>query len=314
MKVLVYLPALDEEDNVHQVISALPKVLPDIDTAEYLVVNDGSTDRTAAIASESGAVVISHHHTRGVGAAFQTAVKYAIEAKADILVSIDADGQFDPEEMPALVTQIIHNHADMVTGNRFHDGKPANMSAVKYMGNKIIACIISWISGTEFTDVSCGYRAYAREALYHLTLFGSFTYTHEAILKLLFKGLRVVEIPIFVRYDTERKSRVAGNVLRYAYQASKIIFRIFIDYHPMRIFGTMGVINILVGAVFVFYMLAHYFIVGSFSPYKSYGFIGLGFALFGMLVFLVGFVADMINRSRKIQDEILYEIMKSKYQ
>lgn len=313
MKLIIYMPTLNEEENIYKVLVKLPRELPSIDCIQYLVVDDGSTDRTAAIAREYGASVVSHGRNRGVGAAFQTAVQFALENDADILVGIDADGQFDCEEIKAIIEPIVMGRANLVTGNRFSTGMPKNMSRVKYWGNKVVANLVSNISGQKFMDVSCGFRAFGREALLRLNIFGNFTYTHETILNLVFQGMRVVEMPIWVTYHPGRKSRVARSILAYAVQTSKIILRVLLDYRPMRVFGTMGAVCIVIGTFFTLFLMGHYVLTQTFTPYKNLGFIGLGFIVFGMLVLVIALVADMLNRHRQSLDRIMYELRKSNY-
>lgn len=313
MKLIIYLPTLNEAEHIEKVLSSLPRQLDRVDEIEYLVVDDGSTDTTAALARRCGAQVVSHGHNRGVGAAFQTAVQYALEHQADILVGIDADGQFDSREIPALIRPILENEAQMVIGNRFSSGMPRHMPRVKYWGNQVVAGLISSISQQNFSDVSCGFRAFSREALFRLNIFAQFTYTHETILSMAYQGQRVVEHPISVTYHPGRKSRVAGSILAYAVQTSKIILRVMLDYRPMRVFGTIGAGFIFIGALFELFLMIHYFSTHTFTPYKNFGFIGLGFVIFGMLVLLIALVADMLNRVRLNQDKILYEIKKSRH-
>jgi glycosyltransferase involved in cell wall biosynthesis len=314
MKLIIYMPAYNEEENIQKAIDGLPVALSGIDTIEKLVIDDGSADKTAELARTANALVISHEKNRGVGAAFHSAVQFALENDADILVGIDADGQFDPLEIPGLIAPILSNRADMVIGNRFIQGIPENMPPLKYWGNNRISKLISTICHQDFQDVSCGYRAYNREALLRLNLFAEFTYTHETILSLIYQGLRVMDHPIRVKYYPERKSRVANSIVNYAMQTSKIILRVVLDYRPLRVFGTLGVVLMLIGVVFELFLFGYYAITQSFSPYKSAGFIGLGFIIFGMLVLLIALIADMLNRLRINQDKILYQIKKSRYE
>ena len=123
----------------------------------------------------------------------------------------------------------------------------------------------------------------------------------------------MTEQPIKVRYDPERKSRVARSLFWYAVQTSKIIFRVLLDYKPLMVFGGFGGAMVAIGIGFELFLFGHYIIVGSFSPYKSAGFIWLGFIIFGMLVLLIALVADMLNRMRINQDQVLYEIKKNRY-
>jgi glycosyltransferase involved in cell wall biosynthesis len=313
MNLLIYMPALNEEEGIGDVIRDLPKNINGIDRINVLVVDDGSTDDTARIAKASGASVVSHNVNKGVGSAFQSAVDYALENDTDILVSIDADRQFNSKQIPDIIQPILQNKADMITGNRFSEGMPENMPKTKYWGNKQMSRLISIISGQKFMDVSCGFRAYSREALMRLNLFGAFTYTQETILDMVYKGLRVVEFPVDITYFKNRKSRVAGNILNYAFRTSKIILKTLRDYKPMLFFGGMGGVSILIGLVFEIFMFTHYFLTGQFTPYKSFGFIGLGFLIFGLLLLIIALLADMFNRVRINQERIIYELKKERH-
>ena len=313
MKLAIYMPALNEEEGIGEVIKSLPKKIEGIEEIKVLVVDDGSKDDTAKIAKESGADVVSHNVNKGVGSAFQSAVTYALEKEIDILVSIDADRQFNSEQIPDIIKPILKNEADMVTGNRFGSGIPENMPKSKYWGNKQMSRLISLISGQKFRDVSCGFRAYNREALMRLNLFGSFTYTQETILDMVYKGLRVVEFPVDVKYFKGRKSRVAGNILKYAINTSSIILKTLRDYKPMVFFGGLGGIAITAGIICEIFLFIHFFSKGTYYPFKTLGFVGLGFLIFGLLFLMLGLLAGMFNRVRMNQEKILYELKKERF-
>ncbi len=313
MKLIIYMPALNEEDGIEIVIKELPKKIDGIDEIDVLVVDDGSTDNTAEIAKQSGANVVSHGINKGVGSAFQSALQYALETRGDILVSIDADRQFNSKQISEIIQPILKNNADMVTGNRFNEGMPENMPKSKYWGNEQMSKLISLISGQKFRDVSCGFRAYSREALMRLNLFGSFTYTQETILDMVYKGLRVVEYPVDVVYFKNRKSRVAGSIIKYALRTSEIIVKTLRDYKPMTFFGGIGGVFFLIGLILEIGLGMYFLIEGSFTPYKFVGFTGFGFLIFGLLLFIVGLLAGMFNRVRVNQERILYELKKQKY-
>ncbi len=313
MNLIIYMPALNEADNIQQVIARLPRKLKGIGTIQYLVIDDGSTDATAEIALANGAQVVRHGRNRGVGAAFHSAVQFALENHADILIGMDADGQFNPADIPAMIEPILKKRADMVMGNRFASGMPEHMPRAKYWGNQKVAQLIHYVSRQKFQDVSCGFRAYSREALFRMNIFAEFTYTHETILSLVFQGLQVEERSIWIKYFPERKSRVAASISNYAVQTSRIILRVMLDYQPLRIFGTLGSICLVIGSGFIIFLMGYFALTGSFTPYKTTGFIGLGFIVFGMLVLLIALIADMLNRVRLNQDKLLYELKKSKY-
>ena len=314
MKLIIYMPALNEEGGISEVIKSLPKKIEGVDEVKILVVDDGSTDSTAKIAKESGADVVTHTVNKGVGRAFQSAVQYALENGGDILVSIDADRQFNSDQIPHIIKPILNKEADMVTGNRFESGIPENMPKSKYWGNEQMSKLISLISGQRFRDVSCGFRAYSREALLRLNLIGAFTYTQESILDMVFKGLRVVEFPVDVIYFKDRKSRVANSVIKYAFRTLNIILSTLRDYKPMVFFGGMGGILLGMGAILEIFLFTYYFIQDTYYPYKTIGFIGFGFLIFGLLLVIVGLLANMFNRVRINQEKILYELKKERYE
>ncbi|MFT6966787.1 MAG: glycosyltransferase involved in cell wall biosynthesis, partial [Marivirga sp.] len=192
------MPALNEEETICKVLNSVPKSICDFTVSELLVINDGSIDNTEKEAIKAGATVINHNHNKGVGNAFQTAVNYALKKNVDILVSVDADGQFDVNQIEDMVKPIITNEADFSIGNRFDIAKPIKMPQIKYWGNKQISKIVSFVGNTKIKDASCGYRAYSKDCLLSLNLQSNFTYTHETILDLLDKGYRVKQIPVQV--------------------------------------------------------------------------------------------------------------------
>jgi len=314
MKLLIYIPAYNEGETVFDAVNSIPDRIDRVDSLDVLVIDDGSTDDTAQRSKEAGAMVISHEVNKNVGMAFRTGLNYARDHGYDILVSIDADRQFNAKQIPEIIKPILNNEADMVLGSRFSKGMPEHMPKTKYWGNRQMSKLISFITKQKFTDVSCGFRAYGREALLNLNLFGKFTYTQETIMDMVTKGLRVVEFPIDIKYFKNGKiSRVASNVFSYAIKTLKIILRSLRDYKPMLFFGGSGGISILIGLVFIIAMFIHYFLAGEFTPYKFFGFIGLGFLIWGALLLVIGLLADMMNRLRMNQERILYRLNRDRY-
>jgi|SRR5690554_1803624 len=313
-KLLIYMPALNEGETIFKVLKSIPGSYEYFDTIELLVVNDGSTDNTEAQAQAAGAKVINHKENRGVGEAFQTALTYALKIDASVLVSIDADGQFDVKQIKDFINPIVQNEADFCIGNRFHKGRPLNMPLIKFWGNKRVNKIVSFVSNISIEDASCGFRAYSKEAMLNLNLQGSFTYTHETILDLLDKGLLVKQIPVEVKYFDGRISRVANNVLVYAFKTSIIIFRCLKDYKPLHFFlGVSGCVFGL-GLLFGGFTLIHWIINNTISPYKSFGIIGLSLIGMAVIMMIFAFMADSLGRMRKNQERILYYLKKSHFE
>jgi glycosyltransferase involved in cell wall biosynthesis len=308
LSLLVMLPALDEDTTVAQVVRGIPRELPGIARLEVLVVDDGSRDRTAAEAEAAGARVVRHETTRGVGAAFGTGLRHAVAGGFDLMVSIDADGQFDPADIPALIEPVRSGRADFASASRFLDPALApRMPALKRWGNDMIARLVSRLAGQKFHDVSCGMRCYGRSALLGLNPIGRFTYTQEVFLNLAFKQLRIAEVPLSVRGEREHgKSRVASNLLRYALNTSGIIFRCYRDYRPLAFFGAVALVLGAAGVALGGFLGLHYLQTGSFSPHKWAGFSSAAALLLALLVAFMGLIGDMLNRHRIYLEELLY--------
>jgi glycosyltransferase involved in cell wall biosynthesis len=307
-RLLVMLPALNEAATIADVIARIPRTVPGIAEVEVLVVDDGSTDDTAALARGAGASVLSHGVNRGVGAALQTCLAEAVRRQVDIAVNMDSDGQFDPADIVQLALPVLSGKADMATASRFADAKLLpNMPSTKRFGNWGMAKLISYLTGGSYSDVSCGFRAYSREAMLRLVLTGSFTYTQESFLVLAAKGLRIVEVPLRVRGEREfGKSRVASNLLDYAWRASTIILYSVTDYRPAAVFGSAAggllLLSLLSGGFFIW----HRIVAGQFTPHIWAGFVSA--FLFGLAatVFALGQIAQMISRLRAVQEQQLY--------
>lgn len=310
MKLVVQIPALNEEDSIEKVLSSIPRQIDAIDEIVLLVVDDGSRDRTAELARAMGAVVVSHPQNRGVGAAFRTGIAKSTELNADIVVTIDADGQFNPADIPGLIAPIVKGDADFVTASRFMD--PAlipEMPSSKRWGNDFMARWISSLIRQRFYDVSCGFRAYSRNAFLRLNLLGDFTYTHEVFLTLAFAGLMIREVPVKVRGVREHgESRVASNLWRYGIRTASIILRTYRDYRPLRFFSSIGAVMGVIAAMFFLFLMSVKISTGMFTPHKWSGFVAGAFAASGMMFFLVGVVAEMLDRIRISADEALFRI------
>lgn len=314
MKLGIIIPALNEEKKISLTLAKIPKRINNIDEIKILVVDDGSTDNTSSMAKDSGAEVLKHNKNKGVGVAFQSGLEWALESKVDILVNIDADGQFNPDDIPTLIEPILNNETDVVVADRFNDGMPKDMPRGKYLGNKMMSYLISRLSGMELSDVSSGFRAFNKEAMFRLNLIGNFTYTQESILDLATKGLRIINQPVQVTYFKSRKSRVASNLLSYAMKTSMIIFRSFRDYSPLKFFGFVGLILFLLGLLLDLFTFQHYLRSGGFSPYVSIILTGIYLNTIGFGIIVLGVIADMFDRVRRNQENILYLLKKERYE
>ncbi len=313
MRLLVTIPCLNEEKTVYKVIKNVPKQIHGVSEVDTLIIDDGSTDNTKKIAIENGAHVISHKKNWGVGEAFKSAYTYAEENNYDLMVNIDGDDQFDASQITEIISPIINNNADLVIGSRFLKNKRIpNQSNLKYYGNRLVAKLISALVGESFKDVSSGFRAYSKEAILNLNLHGSFTYTQETFLEFAVKKLKIVEVPVSIKYFKGRKSRVFKSLFQYAFSALRIILKGFRDYYPMKFFGYLALALSIPGMAFSILFFYKFLTTGQFSGYLFSGFLGGFFIFLSLIIFLVGVVADMLDRIRVNQERILYNAKKNK--
>jgi len=315
-RLVVLIPAYNEEKNIKEVINEIPKAIDGIDKIFIVVIDDGSMDNTSRVVRDLNyPLLVRHNQNRGVGAAIKTGIDKALELKADVVVNMDADGQFNPGDISKLVKPILEKKADCVLASRLVDKKfiPINMPRIKIWGNKLMARIISFVAKKKFYDVSCGFRAYSKEAILSTNLFGDFTYTQEIILDLNFKQKEIIEIPINVKYFNDRKSRVAGSLFKYALRTLRIILQIVVDFKPFSFFGSLGFISIGLGLLASLFLLAYYLKFGMFTPYKFWGVLGGFLIILGILFIINGLLANIMRRMRITQDTILYHEKKKHY-
>jgi glycosyltransferase involved in cell wall biosynthesis len=308
MKLGIIVFAFNEEESIAGVLDRIPASIEEIDDRDVIVVDDGSTDRTRAVALAKGAHVVSHTRNRGLGAAFATGIDAALRAGADVIVSLDGDGQHPPEAIADLIAPLLAGEADFATATRFSDPRfLPHMPVLNRLGNWLVARITGVACGRPFTDASCGFRAYSRDAALRLNLFGGHTYTQESLLDLARKGVAMAEVPVVIRGVREHgKSRVAHSLLRYGLRALTIMIRAVRDRLPFPFFGAIGAFLALTGAAAEMTVLAHFIRTGQTSPYHSFTTLGAVFLILGAVSFLVALLADMLSRMRETQETLLY--------
>lgn len=302
MKIVALVPAYNEEETVGDIVK---KVQTHVNTV--IVINDGSTDKTEEVALRAGAEVVSHDVNKGVGAAIRTGIEKGLKRGADVLVSIDADGQFDPDDIPRLVEPVVSGEADFVTGSRFllYEYKP-EIPRVKKIGNTLFTKMVSAITKSHFTDTQCGFRALSREAALRINLFGDFTYTQETFLDLVSKKMRIREVPVKVKYYKKRKSRVVRNPFSYGMNALLIMIRTVIDLYPLKFFGSLGSLIFGSGFFMGLSLFIRWVYTGKVSPYTSMVTLSGVLLIVGFLCIILALIADMLGRQKRIQEDLLY--------
>lgn len=187
---------------------------------DIVVVDDGSSDDTSEIATQAGARVVKHKKNLGLTQALKTGIMTGLESGAKILINIDADGQYLPEDIPKLLQPIVEGEADLVLGSRLA-GEIEEMPAIKKVGNRMFTYLIRLLTGYPFTDTQTGFRAFTRNLAYDLFFQGKYTYTQDMLIQAIERGYSIKEIPIFFARRSHGKSRLIANPFAYAFMAFK---------------------------------------------------------------------------------------------
>ena len=306
-RVLVALPALNEEATLAGVIGGIPAGLPGVERLDVLVVDDGSTDGTAEVARKAGARVIGHGRNLGLGEAFRTALRYARRQGCHCLVTMDSDGQFDPSQIPFLLAPIMEGRADLVTASRFADQDLIpEMPAVKLWGNRRVARLVSRLSGVPIADATCGYRVYGPGALERLSSFSRFTYTQEVIIDLAGKGLTILEVPVRVLGTRPvGTSRIASSLWRYAVLSLAAMYSTAHDHRPWRFYGTPAIVLMLLGLAGDGFVFVRWLMTGKVTPFAGVAIAGLFLVTFGVLLLLFASLADTASHNRHLTEEVI---------
>jgi glycosyltransferase involved in cell wall biosynthesis len=311
VKLVVISICKNEAETIGQVLDSVPKKIEGITKIEKWVIDDGSSDKTVEVAKKHGAQVLSDGADKKLASRFREALDLALDQRADVLVNIDGDLQFDPSEIPLLVKPIVDDTADFVAADRFTDmssGKqrrPEGMPIGKYLGNKMGARIVGKLSGQNFADVTCGFRAYNRKALFGLNINGTYTYTQESFQVLAMKKMRIQSVPVSIKYYPGRKSRVVKSFFQFVFGSAINILRAYRDYAPLRFFGALGLVFFVPGVLLLGFTTVHFIQTGVFSPYKAIGLTGIYLFTMSLLVWGLGLVADMMDRMLNNQEKIL---------
>jgi len=302
MKLTILIPAYNEEDTIKQVIKEIPKSLDSISEIEVIVIDDGSSDNTAKIARENGAIVYSSIKNQGLAKAISYGFEKCLEHKADILVILDADCQYDSKEIPLLLKPIIEERADIVLGDR-QVKKLDHMSLQKKIGNQMISKVVSKLCGQKINDGQTGFRAFNKNALNKLHIFSGYTYTQETLLQAKYKRLKILEIPISFRRRAD-ESRLISNIFTYAFKTVSLLASTIAFYNSFKFFGILSVILFVFGLGFSAYLLNHLYTTGVISPHYPLTVLTALFLITGAIAALMSIISSILNRQSILIEEI----------
>lgn len=308
MKLIIQISCFNEEESLPETLRALPKHLEGIDEIEVLIINDGSSDKTAETAAKHGANhIVNFKRNQGLARSFMVGIQTCLKLGADIIVNTDADNQYEAEDIPALIHPILEGKADMVIGSR-PISRIQHFSLPKKIMQKIGSWLVRKASRTKVLDAPSGFRAISRNSALKLNVFNNFTYTHETIIQAGQKNMVVASVPVRVN-KTTRPSRLFKSIPSYIARSVIAILRMVVVYRPFRFFLTLGVIFFLAGFVFAARYLYFMITGGGGGHIQSVILAGVLIGISFQMV-LVAFIADLLGVNRKLLEEIQYRLRK----
>ena len=302
MKLFIQIPCYNEEATLPATLKALPGSLEGFDEVHVVVVDDGSTDRSAEVARDHGVRhIVSFKENRGLAAAFSAGMEACLRLGADVIVNTDADNQYDADCIADLVAPILAGKADMVVGARDIDAVP-HFSPLKKRLQKFGTNLVRKLSGTDITDATSGFRAMTREVAKNLVVHSDYTYTLETLIQAGRLNFVVVSVPVKTNPKT-RESRLMRSTPEYVWRSAVTIFRIYTLYRPLRVFSTAGVFLSLIGFLIGLRFMFFYIRDGGQGHVQSLILVAILITA-GFLLFILGVIADLLAANRRLIEEM----------
>jgi glycosyltransferase involved in cell wall biosynthesis len=313
MKLIIQIPCFNEEDQLPATLADLPRELPDVDTIEWLIIDDGSTDRTIEVAREHGVDhVVRLTNNKGLAAGFQAGLDACLKLGADLIVNTDADNQYYGGDIPKLLAPILRGDADMVVGDR-EVAKIEHFSGLKVRLQKLGSAVVRRASDTNVPDTTSGFRAYNREAAIQLQVVSKFTYTLETIIQ-AGKNLVAVDHVAIRTNPTTRESRLFPSMWSYVRRNGVSIFRVYSTYEPLRVFmaaaGVVGLISLVIWARFAWF----YLVEGEGKGHVQSLILGAVLFIAAVQLAALGIVGDILAASRVLQQRTLERVRRVELQ
>jgi glycosyltransferase involved in cell wall biosynthesis len=307
VKLIIQIPCLNEEETLPRVLAQLPRRLEGFDAVEWLVIDDGSTDRTAEVAREAGADhLVRLTNNKGLAAAFQAGMDAALKLEADVIVNLDADDQYRASEIPKLVAPILEGRADMVVGDR-QVSQVSHFSPTKRVLQRLGSWVVRRASGTDVPDTTSGFRAYNREAALQLLVVSNFTYTLESLIQAGKMLVAVEHVPIATNPQL-RESRLASSTGSYVRRNALEIFRAYVLYEPLRVF-TIAALAFAFGALIAWMpFLLDWILNGDTTGHVQSLILGAVLAVIAVQMFGLGIIGDALAGQRVIAQRIFERV------
>jgi len=291
--IIAAIPAYNEEKNIAKVVLQVRRYVDKV-----VVCDDGSMDLTAEIAEKLGAMVVRHHKNTGKGAALRTALEYLKQLNPDVVVTMDADGQHDPNETPRIIKPIIEGKADMVIGSRFVEGSETDAPLYRRLGLKLVNSVSRKSGKGVARDTQSGFRAYSAKVIDLMQQCEASGYgvETEQLSAAVRNGLRVMEVPITVRYrGLEKTSK--RNPARHGAELVGVALRLIVEDRSLLLLGVPGAMLIMLGMGTGVYLLWYFNVTRYFSI--PIALITLGALFMGTMLFITSLMLYAITRLKQ---------------
>ena len=309
MRLVIQIPCLNEEETLPATLADLPREVEGFDRVEWLVIDDGSTDRTAEVAREYGVDhLVRFTSNKGLAVAFQAGIDAALKIGADVIVNTDADNQYRGDDVERLVAPILAHQADLVVGDRNvrdHD----EFSGVKKVLQRWGSWVVRQASETDVPDATSGFRAYNREAALRLNVVSRFTYTLETLIQAGKGDLAVAHVAIRTN-PTMRSSRLFRSIPQYLARSVGTILRIYVVYEPLRVFLRLAAVVALAGVALLARWLWIYFTHDGPTGHVQSLIVGVGILIFALQLAMLGVIGDLLRTNRVIAERTLHRVRK----
>ncbi|MDP2181976.1 MAG: glycosyltransferase family 2 protein [Actinomycetota bacterium] len=301
-KLIIQIPCYNEEETLPIALAELPREIEGVDVVEWLVIDDGSVDSTAAVARANGVDhVVRMKRNSGLAKVFMAGIDASLRLGADVIVNTDADNQYCAQDIPKLVAPILDGSADYVIGARPIMDIP-HFSPIKKALQRLGSWAVRVASNTEVPDAPSGFRAMTRGTALRLNVLSEYTYTIETIIQAGRAGMQIVSVPIRVNEDL-RPSRLVKSIGSYVRRSLITIVRVFMIYKPMRFFMMPGAFMAGLGTI-VGLRFVYYYAIGQGGGHIQSLILTAILMVIGVQLVLFGLIAELLGANRKLLEDI----------
>ena len=306
VRLVIQIPCFNEAETLPTTLRDLPRSVSGFDDVLWVVIDDGSSDRTAEIAREHDVdLIVKLPNNKGLAVAFQAGLDASLQLGADVIVNTDADNQYAASDIPRLVEPICRGDADLVVGTR-DIANHEEFSLLKKWLQRLGSWVVRQASATHVSDVTSGFRAYSKEAALQVNVVSQFTYTLETLIQAGRSDLQVADVPIRVN-PTTRPSRLFHSKRQYVRRSAGTISRVYAMHKPLRFFNIPAALFAAVGLI-LFGRFGWYYLSAGGEGHIQSLIVGAVCLLVSVQMLMLGLLADLLRTNRVITERVLRRV------